>query len=120
MGEKHEMHVQMEQLPIFDLDPHDAWATRDWRKRCVEDEVALIGRLKKRMVHVGAGVMRVGQLVDDIEEPKIELQHAALFSVTAHMADVVRSFREGEITVEEADGKYRAVIVLEFAHATQR
>jgi hypothetical protein len=119
MSEQKQLHFHMEQSPVFDLDVHDAAATRAWRKRCIEDEVHLTGSLPLRLVHVGVGVQRVGNFETALE-PKLELQHAALFLATARQPDVVRSYREGEIIVEEADGKYRAVVALEFAHATGR
>ncbi|MCA9495222.1 MAG: hypothetical protein KC621_35080 [Myxococcales bacterium] len=116
---EHTLNIKMEQLPLFDLDPHDPAATRAWRLRCIETEVALAGALPLRMVHVGEGVQRIGRFEERIE-PKIELEHAALFLFTAGQPDVVRSYREGEITVEEADGRFRAVVTLEYAHGTGR
>jgi hypothetical protein len=113
------LKLQLEQLPLFDLDPHDAAAARAWRLRSIEHEVSLTGALPLRMVLVGVGVQRIGHLELRLE-PKIELEHAALFSMSAAQPDVVRAYREGELTVEEADGRYRAVVTLEYAHATGR
>lgn len=119
MAEQHLLHFNLEQHPLFDLDVHDAAATRDWRKRSIEQEVMLTGQLPLRMVHVGVGVQRIGKLELRLE-PKIELEHAAVFLMVSRQPDIVRSYREGEITVEEADGKYRAVVTLEYAHPTGR
>lgn len=119
MAEEHQLHIQMEQLPLFDLDVEDAAATRAWRMRCIENEVTMMGKLPLRMVHVGKGVQRIAQFEMRIE-PKIELEHAALLFVTAGQPDVVRSYREGELVIDEPDGKYRAVVTLEFSHATGR
>lgn len=113
------LQLQLQQQPLFDLDPHDAAAARAWRLRRIEHEVTLTGALPPRMVLVGVGVQRLGHLEPRLE-PDLELQHAALFSLAAQQPDVVRAFREGELTVEEGDGRYRVVVTLEYAHATGR
>lgn len=119
MAESRRLEFQLEQQPLFDLDPRDSRVARAWRVRCVEDEVRLTGRLPLRMVFVGEGFTRMG-LVTLRLEPKEELGHAAMFQLFAQQPDVVRAYREGEITVEDEGSRYRAVALLEWDHASGR
>jgi len=119
MPEEATIAFRLEQHPVFDLDANDPGAVRRWRTRCIEDEVMLAGHLPSRMVLVGTGVQRVGSLTPTLE-PKEDLKHAALFRLCAGQPEVVRAYREGEITVEEHGARYRAAALVEWDHRTGR
>lgn len=119
MSDQGHIAFQLRQDVVPDLDPDDVASVRSWRKRVVEDQVRVVGRLPHRVVLVAKGLVRVGDLRMEFE-PKIEIEHAVIFRTTAMQPDVGRAYREGEITVEEGETKYRALVILEFEHATGR
>jgi hypothetical protein len=120
MPEAHEIRFQLRQLPLFDLDVADPRAVRDWRLRCIVDEVQMTGALPTRMVLVGQGVQRIGDLPPKLEADA-EIQYAAMFRMCATQPEIARAYREGEISVPGPDDtRVRVAVCLEYAHDTHR